>query len=276
MLTPSATRFVGPLTFAALSRHPVETDVLDLLPDQRIGHIVVADTADAIVVAPATARWLGAMAGGIADDAVPRRASRRRRRWSSRRRWTATCGRTRRPASTSSACAASSATGSSSPWRVLGVGPERHRPARGAATTSSTRWSRRSATPHPPARRRRPPAGRGPPRRLRPRGAPHRRDRRAAPRRPSTPCATSATGARADGDRDRRGGPRPRRARDHGRGPLRGPGPARHQRGDRPVDRGHARRQVAADWERHRGRMFEAFRTTSEWLVAATNPRAGD
>jgi phosphopantothenoylcysteine decarboxylase/phosphopantothenate--cysteine ligase len=61
---------VGPLTFGALSRHPVETDVLGLLPDQRIGHIVVADAADAIVVAPATARWLGAMANGIASDAV--------------------------------------------------------------------------------------------------------------------------------------------------------------------------------------------------------------
>jgi phosphopantothenoylcysteine decarboxylase / phosphopantothenate---cysteine ligase len=70
MLTPAAARFVGPLTFAALSRHPVETDVLGLLPDQRIGHIVVADTADAIVVAPATARWLGAMANGLASDAV--------------------------------------------------------------------------------------------------------------------------------------------------------------------------------------------------------------
>jgi phosphopantothenoylcysteine decarboxylase / phosphopantothenate---cysteine ligase len=70
MLTPSAATFVGPLTFGALSRHPVETDVLGLLPDQRIGHIVVADTADAVVVAPATARWLGAMANGIADDVV--------------------------------------------------------------------------------------------------------------------------------------------------------------------------------------------------------------
>jgi phosphopantothenoylcysteine decarboxylase/phosphopantothenate--cysteine ligase len=70
MLTPSAATFVGPLTFQALSRHPVETDVLGLLPDQRIGHIVVADTADAIVVAPATARWLGAMANGIANDVV--------------------------------------------------------------------------------------------------------------------------------------------------------------------------------------------------------------
>lgn len=70
MLTPSAAAFVGPLTFQALSRHPVETDVLGLLPDQRIGHIVVADSADAIVVAPATARWLGAMANGIASEAV--------------------------------------------------------------------------------------------------------------------------------------------------------------------------------------------------------------
>ena len=70
MLTPAAAHFVGPLTFEALSRHPVETDVLGLLPDQRIGHIVVADSADAIVVAPATARWLGAMANGIANDTV--------------------------------------------------------------------------------------------------------------------------------------------------------------------------------------------------------------
>ena len=44
MLSPAATRFVGPLTFAALSRHPVETDILELLPDGRIGHIVVADS----------------------------------------------------------------------------------------------------------------------------------------------------------------------------------------------------------------------------------------
>jgi len=70
MLTPSAGAFVGPLTFAALSRHAVETDVLALLPDGRIGHIVVADTADAIVVAPATAHWLGAMANGLSGDVV--------------------------------------------------------------------------------------------------------------------------------------------------------------------------------------------------------------
>ena len=94
MLTPSATRFVGPLSFAALSRHPVETDVLDLLPDGRIGHIVVADTADAIVVAPATAHWLGRDGQRPGrrrrDRDLPRHAARRS---SSRRRWTATCGR---------------------------------------------------------------------------------------------------------------------------------------------------------------------------------------
>jgi phosphopantothenoylcysteine decarboxylase/phosphopantothenate--cysteine ligase len=70
MLSPSATRFVGPLSFAALSRHPVESDVLDLLPDGRIGHIVIADAADAIVVAPATAHWLAAMANGLSGDVV--------------------------------------------------------------------------------------------------------------------------------------------------------------------------------------------------------------
>ena len=70
LLSPSAARFVGPLSFGALSRHPVETDVLDLLGDGRIGHIVVADSADAIVVAPATAHFLGAMANGMASDTV--------------------------------------------------------------------------------------------------------------------------------------------------------------------------------------------------------------
>jgi phosphopantothenoylcysteine decarboxylase / phosphopantothenate---cysteine ligase len=70
LLSHSAARFVAPLTFAALSRHPVESDVLALLPDGRIGHIVVADSADAIVVAPATAHWLGSMANGLAGDAV--------------------------------------------------------------------------------------------------------------------------------------------------------------------------------------------------------------
>src|SRR5204863_274534 len=48
----------------------VESDIGRLLPDQRIGHIVIADSADAFVVAPATAHWLASMASGLAGDAV--------------------------------------------------------------------------------------------------------------------------------------------------------------------------------------------------------------
>ncbi len=70
LMTPSALRFVAPLTLAALSRRQVDADVLDLLPDGRIGHVVTADTADAILVAPATAHWLGAMANGLPADVV--------------------------------------------------------------------------------------------------------------------------------------------------------------------------------------------------------------
>jgi phosphopantothenoylcysteine decarboxylase/phosphopantothenate--cysteine ligase len=70
LLSHSASRFVAPLTFEALSGHAVESDVLALLPDGRIGHIVVADTADAVIVAPATAHWLAAMAAGLAGDVI--------------------------------------------------------------------------------------------------------------------------------------------------------------------------------------------------------------
>ncbi|MDA8238177.1 MAG: bifunctional phosphopantothenoylcysteine decarboxylase/phosphopantothenate synthase [Chloroflexi bacterium] len=70
LMTPSATRFVAPLTLAALSRRHVDAEVLDLLPDGRIGHVLTADAADAVVVAPATAHWLGAMAHGLAADVV--------------------------------------------------------------------------------------------------------------------------------------------------------------------------------------------------------------
>jgi phosphopantothenoylcysteine decarboxylase/phosphopantothenate--cysteine ligase len=70
LMSRTATSFIGPLTMEALSRRAVMLDPLELLGDQRIGHIVAADAADAIVVAPATARWLGAMANGLADDVI--------------------------------------------------------------------------------------------------------------------------------------------------------------------------------------------------------------
>lgn len=70
LLTPAATRFVSPLTLRTLTGHAVDADLLDLLPDGRIGHIVAADSADAILVAPATAQWIGAMANGLSGDVV--------------------------------------------------------------------------------------------------------------------------------------------------------------------------------------------------------------
>lgn len=70
LMTRTAAAFIGPLTLETLSGRHVMLDPLELLPDRRIGHILAADSADAIVVAPATARWLGAMANGLADDVI--------------------------------------------------------------------------------------------------------------------------------------------------------------------------------------------------------------
>ncbi len=69
-MTPSAAAFVTPLTFAALTHRPVMTEVLALDPDQHIAHIELAEAADAIVLAPATANLLGKLAAGLVDDAV--------------------------------------------------------------------------------------------------------------------------------------------------------------------------------------------------------------
>ncbi len=70
LMTHSAAAFVGPLTFETLSGQPVLQDPLELLPDERIGHVVAARSADAIVVAPATAHWLAAMATGLSGDVI--------------------------------------------------------------------------------------------------------------------------------------------------------------------------------------------------------------
>jgi phosphopantothenoylcysteine decarboxylase/phosphopantothenate--cysteine ligase len=70
LMTTSAVEFVGPLTLETLSRHPVDSDVLSLQGDGRIGHIAAAHDVEAIVVAPATAHWMGAMANGLAGDTI--------------------------------------------------------------------------------------------------------------------------------------------------------------------------------------------------------------
>jgi phosphopantothenoylcysteine decarboxylase/phosphopantothenate--cysteine ligase len=69
-LTEAATRFVSPLVLQTLTREPVRTDLLDPGEEGQIGHIDLADQADAVLVAPATAHLLARMAAGLADDLV--------------------------------------------------------------------------------------------------------------------------------------------------------------------------------------------------------------
>jgi phosphopantothenoylcysteine decarboxylase/phosphopantothenate--cysteine ligase len=68
VMTSAATRFVGPMTFEALSRHPVFHDQWVLGANSDIRHISLADGADLLLVAPATANIVGKFARGIADD----------------------------------------------------------------------------------------------------------------------------------------------------------------------------------------------------------------
>ena len=70
VMTASATRFVSAMTFEALSRHPVFSDQFALGGDGDIRHISLADDADLLLVAPATANLIGKFARGIADDAL--------------------------------------------------------------------------------------------------------------------------------------------------------------------------------------------------------------
>jgi phosphopantothenoylcysteine decarboxylase/phosphopantothenate--cysteine ligase len=74
-MTPAATAFVTPLTFASLTHRPVVTDVMALDADQQIAHVELAEGADAIVIAPATANVIAEMAAGLVGDAVTAIAS---------------------------------------------------------------------------------------------------------------------------------------------------------------------------------------------------------
>jgi phosphopantothenoylcysteine decarboxylase / phosphopantothenate---cysteine ligase len=68
VLTRAAEEFVTPLTLQTVSGHPVSRALFDLTEESRIGHIELADTADALVIAPATANVIGKLAAGLADD----------------------------------------------------------------------------------------------------------------------------------------------------------------------------------------------------------------
>ncbi|HED34389.1 MAG TPA: bifunctional phosphopantothenoylcysteine decarboxylase/phosphopantothenate--cysteine ligase CoaBC, partial [Gammaproteobacteria bacterium] len=68
VMTQAATEFITPLTFQALSGHPVHTDLLDTEAEAAMGHIELARWADLILIAPATANSIARLAGGQAGD----------------------------------------------------------------------------------------------------------------------------------------------------------------------------------------------------------------
>ena len=70
VMTKAATKFVGPITFEAITRRRVIVDQFDPGVNADIEHVSVASSIDLLIVAPATANIIGKMANGIADDAL--------------------------------------------------------------------------------------------------------------------------------------------------------------------------------------------------------------
>ena len=68
IMTRSAQEFVAPLTFQTLSKNPVVCDMFAPVKEWRVEHIALAEEADAVVIAPATANIIGKLVSGIADD----------------------------------------------------------------------------------------------------------------------------------------------------------------------------------------------------------------
>jgi len=68
IMTDHACQFITPLTFETLSGYPVATDLFRMTGNFEIGHIALAEFAEVVVIAPATANLIGKLASGIADD----------------------------------------------------------------------------------------------------------------------------------------------------------------------------------------------------------------
>ncbi|WP_428263842.1 bifunctional phosphopantothenoylcysteine decarboxylase/phosphopantothenate--cysteine ligase CoaBC [Haliangium sp.] len=70
VMTDKARHFIGELTFQTLTGKPVFFDLFDLSQESEIGHIQVADRADLVIIAPATANTIARLASGMATDAL--------------------------------------------------------------------------------------------------------------------------------------------------------------------------------------------------------------
>lgn len=68
VMTAAATSFIAPLTFQTLSGNPVHVDMFSPPKDWNVEHIGLAQMADLLLIAPATANFIGKIAAGIADD----------------------------------------------------------------------------------------------------------------------------------------------------------------------------------------------------------------
>jgi phosphopantothenoylcysteine decarboxylase/phosphopantothenate--cysteine ligase len=68
VMTDSATRFITPLTLRSITGRPVVTDMFELTSEFTIEHVALAEAADVLVIAPATANIIAKVATGIADD----------------------------------------------------------------------------------------------------------------------------------------------------------------------------------------------------------------
>ncbi|HEY5233273.1 MAG TPA: flavoprotein [Verrucomicrobiae bacterium] len=70
VMTAGAQHFITPLPFKTLARNPVVTDLYDEEEGWQPAHVRLADEADLLLIAPATANVIAKMANGIADDAL--------------------------------------------------------------------------------------------------------------------------------------------------------------------------------------------------------------
>jgi phosphopantothenoylcysteine decarboxylase/phosphopantothenoylcysteine decarboxylase/phosphopantothenate--cysteine ligase len=68
VMTANAREFITPLTFSTLTKRPAYTDSFAEVAEYDVEHIGLAKSADAVVIAPATANIIGKLASGIADD----------------------------------------------------------------------------------------------------------------------------------------------------------------------------------------------------------------
>ena len=68
VMTPGATEFVAPMTFQALTGHPVRVELFDEHHEAGMGHIELARWADFVIIAPASADFIARLTQGMADD----------------------------------------------------------------------------------------------------------------------------------------------------------------------------------------------------------------